>query len=275
MTQIGRSRSSFTVPVPGGGTPGSANQTIVTLGWAGRTDTGRVRAANEDSYLARSPIFAVADGMGGHAAGGFASSTVVTRLAEAVGSAIVTPEDIDRSLRAAVADIERGIEGSDRSTGTTVTGAALTVLGGEAYWAVFNIGDSRVYLYAAGRLTQLTIDHSVVQELVDAGMISRDEAESHPHSNVITRAVGFNDVPVPDYRLIPVLAQSRLLICSDGLTKEVTDTTIAGILADGESAESAASALLAAALDHGGRDNVTAIVVDVLSIVGADVVASI
>lgn len=273
MTQIGRSRSLFAVPVPTAGGRRAAADTIVTLGWAARTDTGRIRAANEDSYLAKSPVFAVADGMGGHAAGDFASASVVTRLAEAAIGTLVTPEDIDRSLRAAVADIERGTEGSDRSTGTTVTGAALTVLGGEPYWAVFNIGDSRVYQYAGGRLTQLTVDHSIVQELVDAGVISRDEAETHPHSNVITRAVGFNDVPVPDYRLIPVVADSRLLICSDGLTKELTDAGLLSILAGGAGADVTAEALVDAALGNGGRDNVTVVIVDVLSVVPAEAVA--
>lgn len=263
MTQIGRSRSSFAVAVPA---QAASAQTLVTLGWAARTDTGRVRAANEDSYLARAPLFAVADGMGGHAAGGFASASVVNRLAEAATGSLVSPDEIDRSLRAAVADIERGIEGSDRSTGTTVTGAGLTVVGGEPYWAVFNIGDSRVYHYAAGRLTQLTVDHSVVQELVEAGIITPEEAESHPHSNVITRAVGFNDEPVPDYRLIPVTAQSRLLICSDGLTKELTDAGLLAVLAGRASADLTAEALVEAALGNGGRDNVTAVVVDVLAV---------
>ncbi|PPG55112.1 serine/threonine-protein phosphatase [Rathayibacter sp. AY1E9] len=266
MTQIGRSRASVTVPVSAWSS--DAPSAEVTLGWAARTETGHVRSANEDSYLAKSPLFAVADGMGGHAAGEVASDAVVSRLSTAALGATVGAEEIDRALREAVGDIARQSHTADVGTGTTVTGIALTVVGGEPYWSVFNIGDSRVYLSVAGTLVQLTVDHSIVQELVDAGLISRDEADVHPHSNVITRAVGFHEAPVPDYRLVPVLAGSRMLICSDGLTKELTDAGVGHLLSGTGSAQEAADALVDAALDNGGRDNVTVIVVDVLAVTG-------
>ena len=130
---------------------------------------------------------------------------------------------------------------------------------------VFNIGDSRVYRFERNELEQVTIDHSVVQELVDAGVIAAEEAEEHPDSNVITRAVGFHDDPLPDFWCIPLRAGMRLLICSDGLTKELGDERIRLHLAAGMPADETASALVDAALAAGGRDNVTVVVVDVLA----------
>jgi protein phosphatase len=113
-------------------------------------------------------------------------------------------------------------------------------------------------------LSQLTTDHSIVQELLDAGAITPAEAEVHPHSNVITRAVGFNEDPVPDFSLVPVVAGTRLLVCSDGLTKELTEHGIRHFLGSGDTVLEAAGALMDAALGNGGRDNVTVIVLEVL-----------
>lgn len=236
----------------------------VVLSWAALSDKGYRRAANEDSLIARSPLFAVADGMGGHTAGDFASAAVVTRLAEQVGEDFVGTEQVNEALRAAVDDIGKGVGKTDLGTGTTVTGVGLAWVDGAVCWLVFNIGDSRTYQLLDGVLTQLTLDHSIVQELLDAGAITPAEAEVHPHSNVITRAVGFNEDPVPDYSYIPVVAGARLLACSDGLTKELTEHGIRHFLTEGESALDAAGALMDAALGNGGRDNVSVVVVDVL-----------
>ncbi|MFJ3392381.1 PP2C family protein-serine/threonine phosphatase [Leifsonia aquatica] len=259
MTQIGRSNRRHTVAVPG--TPDAR----ISLAWAALSDKGYRRSVNEDSLLARSPIFAVADGMGGHTAGDFASSAVVTRLAEQVSNEFVGEESLTGALRSAVGDMGRGVGHTDLGTGTTVTGAALTLVDGSPYWLVFNIGDSRVYSYRDGTLEQLTVDHSIVQELLDAGAITPAEAEVHPHSNVITRAVGFNEDPVPDFFLFPIVAGSRLLVCSDGLTKELTEHGIRYYLGEGSSPLDAAQQLMDAALGNGGRDNVTVVVVDVLA----------
>ncbi|HEY5224185.1 MAG TPA: protein phosphatase 2C domain-containing protein [Microbacteriaceae bacterium] len=258
MTQIGRSSRRHTVRVPG--TDGGE----VVLSWAALSDKGYRRAANEDSVIARSPLFAVADGMGGHTAGDFASAAVVTRLAEQVGEDFVGGDQVNEALRAAVDDMGRGVGKTDLGTGTTVTGVGLALVDGAVCWLVFNIGDSRTYQLLDGVLTQLTLDHSIVQELLDAGAITQAEAEVHPHSNVITRAVGFNEDPVPDYSYIPVVAGARLLACSDGLTKELTEHGIRHFLIEGESALDAAGALMDAALGNGGRDNVSVVVVDVL-----------
>ncbi|MFE4469243.1 PP2C family protein-serine/threonine phosphatase [Leifsonia sp. NPDC056824] len=259
MTQIGRTNRRHTVVVPGGA------DARISLSWAALSDTGYRRSVNEDSLLARSPIFAVADGMGGHTAGDFASTAVVTRLAEKVRVDFVTETSLTEALRDAVDDMGRGVGQTDLGTGTTVTGIALTLSDGSPYWLVFNIGDSRVYSFRDGTLEQLTVDHSIVQELLDAGAITPAEAEVHPHSNVITRAVGFNEDPVPDYFLFPIVAGSRLLVCSDGLTKELTEHGIRYYLGEGNSPLDAAQQLMDAALGNGGRDNVTVVVVDVLA----------
>ncbi|WP_395243613.1 PP2C family protein-serine/threonine phosphatase [Agromyces sp. MMS24-K17] len=258
MTQIGSGNVRHRVTLPDGAT--------VTMSWAAITDTGHRREVNEDSYVAQAPVFAVADGMGGHAAGDFASAAVVTRLAEYGGRPVIGTPEIDDALRLAVQDMDRVVGVTDEGSGTTVTGVALGEVAGEPAWLVFNIGDSRVYRLVGGVLEQLTVDHSVVQELVDAGQITRDEADTHPHSNVITRAVGFHEAPVPDYRAIAVEPGTRLLICSDGLTKELTSYGIRHFLVGGQKPERAAHDLVEAALGNGGRDNVTVLVVDVLAV---------
>ena len=216
------------------------------------TDTGLRRAHNEDSLIAEPPLFAVADGMGGHAAGDVASAAVVTRLSEVPLRQLPRKRCDRQALRAATADIALALDEEDLGVGTTVTGVALTVQGTGVYWTVFNVGDSRVYLFENGELSRLTVDHSVVQELVDSGVISPEDAESHPRSNVITRAVGFNLEPVPDYWMLPVRPAVRLLLCSDGLTKEVKEKEIRRHLAAGQDAERTADALVAAALAAGG-----------------------
>ena len=258
MTEIGGSTVSYELSLP------NRADGIIRLTWAAATDRGHRRSANEDSYVAQSPIFAVADGMGGHSAGDLASAAVVTRLAEVIGDGFATTSAIDRALVKATSDIEIVGEGSELGVGTTVTGVVLTLQGGEPYFSVFNIGDSRVYQFEHGELRQVTVDHSVVQEMVDSGLIDRAQAEHHPDSNVITRAVGFNMPPAADYWMLPMRPGFRLLICSDGLTKELGDERLRFHLAAGVGARQTAHALVDAALAAGGRDNVTCIVLDVV-----------
>jgi protein phosphatase len=258
VTEIGASNSSFGVAIPG------ADSAQLRISWAAATDRGLRRAANEDSYVARSPVFAVADGMGGHSAGDLASAAVVERLAELLTDDFVTARGIERALHKATADITAIAADSPLGVGTTVTGAALILQEGEPVFAVFNIGDSRVYCFDRNELFQITVDHSVVQEMVEAGALTRDEADHHPDSNVITRAVGFNARPVPDFCLVQLHAGLRFLMCTDGLTKEVSDDRIRMHLAAGLTTVETVSALIDAALAAGGRDNVTAIIVDIL-----------
>lgn len=260
MTQASPGFSGHTVTVMG------RSGSTVTLAWAALTDTGLRRTANEDSYVANAPVFAVADGMGGHLAGDLASAAVVTRLAERDGVGPLEPSEVTDALRAAVEDMREGLGITDNGTGTTVSGIAIAERDDSLAWLVFNIGDSRVYRLEQGILEQLTRDHSVVQELMDAGHITSDEADVHPHSNIITRAVGFHEDPVPDFRLLSLRAGARFLICSDGLTKELTNYGIRHFLLANPKPADAAEQLVEAALGNGGRDNITVIVVDVVAV---------
>jgi serine/threonine protein phosphatase PrpC len=235
----------------------------IELSWYGLTDVGLRRDNNQDSFVVAPPLFAVADGMGGHAAGEVASAAVVRRLAELGGDELVSVDDLSERLIDAIEDIELEVGEAGLGAGTTVTGA---VFGGDVdspSWTVFNIGDSRVYQYFKGALSQITVDHSVVQHLIDTGAITPEEAEVHPHANVITRAVGFNEDPIPDTVGLALIPGQRLLICSDGLTKELTDLGVQHFLSQARTAEEAAKLLMSQALGNAGRDNVTAVVIDV------------
>lgn len=262
-----RGRDAVRERLPLGGEAGLE----VELSWAALSDVGLRRENNQDSYVTVPPLFAVADGMGGHTAGEIASEAVVRRLAELGGSRPVSDDDIESALGDAVEDIEIDAGESELGTGTTVTGVVLGSDPERPSWRVFNIGDSRVYQYLGGELTQLTVDHSVVQHLLDTGAITPEEAEYHPHANVITRAVGFNEPPSPDFTDLPMVPGQRLLICSDGLTKELTELGISHFLGAAATVGEAAQSLVQQALDNAGRDNVTVIVIEVHAVGGATV----
>ena len=240
------------------------------LAWAGATDRGRRRENNQDAFLAHFPLFVVADGMGGHAGGEIASQSTVDRLRAVVDGGEVTTTAIEGALEQAVADIHSHPETTDEGTGTTLTGAFIDHEDGTARWVVLNIGDSRVYLARDDRLVQVTTDHSVVQELIASGKISPEEADGHPYSNVITRAVGASELIPPDYIAVDLQGEDRLVICSDGLTKELTDYGILHFLRENSDPAAAVDAMLEAALENGGRDNVTLIVVRVDVVDDAD-----
>jgi protein phosphatase len=218
---------------------------------------------NQDSYVVIPPVFAVADGMGGHAAGEVASEAVVRRLAALGGDEAVRRSDLEQAFAQAIEDIELNVEDAELGTGTTVTGLLLDVDAEQPSWTIFNIGDSRVYQLFKGALSQLTVDHSVVQHLIDTGQITEAEAEIHPHANVITRAVGMGEDVTPDYGQLALIPGQRLLICSDGLTKELTDAGIQHYLSEAATAKEAAEVLVHRSLGNAGRDNVTVIVIDV------------
>ncbi len=257
MTRIGDDGTEVHVALTG-------HDEDLVLSWAARTNVGHRRAANEDSVVVGLPIFAVADGMGGHAAGDRASAAIATRLSKETGPFAELPA-IEQAFIDAGAEIDALAEGIPLGVGTTVTGAALVFDQPEPSFLVFNIGDSRVYRFERNELSQVTVDHSVVQELVDAGLIAAADAENHPESNVITRALGFHDEPLPDIWRVPARTGMRLLICSDGLTKELSDERLRLHLAAGMPAGETASALVDAALAAGGRDNVTVAIVDVIA----------
>ena len=234
----------------------------LTLTWAAVTHKGRRRDTNQDAVLAGYPLFIVADGMGGHIGGEIASASTVDRLRSLVDGD-VSPKTIEKALSRAVKDIASHPETTDDGTGTTVTGVFLDASQPTPHWVTLNIGDSRVYLLRDGTIDQITTDHSVVQELVAAGRLSPEEAENHPYGNVITRAVGPSDGVTPDYVRLDVVDGDRFVICSDGLTKELTDYGIQHFLTENPDPADAVSAMLEAALENGGRDNVTIIVLDV------------
>jgi PPM family protein phosphatase len=240
----------------------------VALAWGAATDTG-MRSENQDSFLVRPPVFAVADGMGGHAAGRQASAVAAERLArtaEAVADGpALTVEALREALHDADDDIRRAATslGDARGMGTTVAGVALVEADGQPCWAVFHVGDSRVYRLSADGLEQLSTDHSVVQELVDMGMITADAAAVHPQRHLVTRALGVGPAAQADIALLPVEPGQRFLVCSDGLTGELRDEEIAELLTRAPGAEAAAEELVRTAAGRGASDNVTAVVVEV------------
>lgn len=231
---------------------------------AGASHVGRVRTLNEDSLVVvEGVVYAVADGMGGHAAGEVASRIAVDRLAELGGSPGLRPGDITTAIAEAnelilMSSLEHP---ERRGMGTTVSGIAVVPVGGAAHWAVFNVGDSRVYRFADDVLTQVTTDHSEVEELVAAGQITGEQARSHPNRNVITRSLGTSPGPKADLWVFPPRPIECFLICSDGLTGELDDDQIATVLREIPDADTAASALIQAAVDAGGSDNITVVVV--------------
>jgi protein phosphatase len=226
------------------------------------TSVGRVRRVNEDSYLAVPPIYAVADGMGGHGSGDVASRLAVEVLARSVMLRPLFTEAVLHALEEANRVIVEH-DGPNRM-GTTVTGlAGLETMGGDRLM-VFNVGDSRVYRLGADRIEQLTVDHSEVQELVLAGVLTPEQARTHPRRNVVTRALGGGLELVADHWLVPATGGDRFLICSDGLFGELPDEAMAPLLAIADP-QRAAETLVAAANDAGGHDNITALVVDIQS----------
>lgn len=226
---------------------------------------GAVRALNEDACLVGTHLAVVADGMGGHARGDVASKLTIDAFRPLAGRSDLTPDDVRRAVAAAndalLADTRDHPERD--GMGTTVTGMALVEHFGSPHWLVFNVGDSRVYRLDDGGLRLLTHDHSEVQELVDAGRLTDAQARLHPLRNIVTRSLGTDPAPEADMWVFPPNPGDAFLLCSDGLTNEVDDAGILDIWRnrDSASAERAADRLVTAAVDAGGRDNVTAIVV--------------
>ncbi len=231
------------------------------------TDVGLVRDVNEDSYLADPPVFVVADGMGGHDGGDIASRIVVEEFArivdedyDALRGAEAVTEALHRCQRRLdeYGDTHRGSDGGRWRGGTTAV-VALVV---EDHWLLANLGDSRIYAFGDSGLVRVSTDHSVVQELVDSGMITEAEALVHPERHIVTRALGGPDALDPDlFRISPVDAV-RVLLCSDGITGMLPDSEIEAILAAHDDPRKAADQLVTAANAAGGIDNSTVIVVD-------------
>ncbi|MFL6250962.1 MAG: Stp1/IreP family PP2C-type Ser/Thr phosphatase [Actinomycetes bacterium] len=235
------------------------------LVFAAATDVGRMRKNNEDSYLSAEPVAAVADGMGGHSAGEVASAIAIEELA-ALGergpweNETAATDDLKQAILRANRRI-RGMAASDRKlNGMGTTLVALLEDGDMVH--VANVGDSRGYLLRQGELSQVTVDHSLVQELVDDGRLSPKDAERHPQRSVITRALGIDPEVEFDLFTYKLQVGDRLLLCSDGLSDVVEPTQIRNVLLRVRSPQKAARQLITVANEQGGPDNITVIVVD-------------
>ncbi|HVC70499.1 MAG TPA: Stp1/IreP family PP2C-type Ser/Thr phosphatase [Acidimicrobiales bacterium] len=229
------------------------------------TDVGRVRTVNEDRALEGTTLFAVADGMGGHAGGEVASAIAI----EALQTGFTRTPTTD-GLVAAVQEANRAVwqagvqDQALRGMGTTVVAAALVAMGEGDRLVLVNVGDSRAYRFHAGSLVQLSLDHSVAEELVARGELSEAEAAVHPHRHILTRALGVAPaVEVDVWDVVPVEGD-RFLLCSDGLTNEVVPDLITSVLATISDPKAAAEKLVSLANESGGNDNITAVVLDVL-----------
>jgi PPM family protein phosphatase len=223
-----------------------------------RTDTGRQRRANEDAKFARSPLFAVADGMGGAQAGEVASGVAIAALEPGLPEG---PGSVEERLAGLVADANEQIHELSRSDddhagmGTTLTAAYV----GERDVAIAHVGDSRLYCLRGERFERLTRDHSLVEELVQEGKLTPEEADEHPQRNIITRVLGPERQVLVDHMSWRAQPGDVYLICSDGLTSMVPEARVADILRAASGLRAAGQALVDAANDAGGRDNITVV----------------
>lgn len=233
---------------------------LLTIHAAGQTDVGLVRKANEDSILlmGEQSFWLVADGMGGHANGALASQTAVSgfkalQLSEDFDEAINEIAGRMHAVNSRLAHMNKTADAGQMGT------TAIALLVREDKFAIIWVGDSRAYIFRRGGLFQVSVDHTHVQDLVDEGILTADEAKDHPMGHVLTRALGVQDDVQVDVVQDVIEPGDRIILCSDGLTGPVSDTKIREIVARC-SAETAVTELIAAAYDGGAADNVTVIV---------------
>ncbi|CAB4331076.1 unannotated protein [freshwater metagenome] len=243
---------------------------MTRFAWGAASDTGRVRQANEDSFLVVDGLFAVADGMGGHQAGEVASHLALESLQSgftAAGTDVLvrSVEDANRIL------VERSTADPELAgMGTTLVAMALVEASGRDAIGVVNVGDSRLYLLSDGNLAQITEDHSLVATMERQGRLTAAEAAVHPQRNILTRALGIDGtVLVDSWEILPVIGD-RYLICSDGLFNEVDESRIAATLRRLADPNEASRELIRLANEGGGRDNITCVIVDVVDDAGRD-----
>jgi len=248
----------------------------VRFSCAARTDTGIVRSGNEDNYrmIADRGVFIVADGMGGHAAGEVASEMAVQIIARELGSLRgLTDEQAGERLRNAIIDANSAIfdrtltEHDKRGMGTTITSLILL----PQRYLIGQVGDSRAYLLRGDQLLQITKDHSYVQEQVDLGLLTPEQARVHPYSNVITRCIGANAEVVPDLYFGNLRPGDVILLASDGLTGMLEDPHLSVILSAEGGPQQWVDRLINEANRRGGLDNITAIVIRIEPDVPAEV----
>ena len=241
---------------------------MIQLDVGAATHVGRNpgRTNNEDRYLVADGLWVVADGVGGHAGGEVAAGLAVEIIGANFDAASSRPlASVIELANRAVWD-RAGSDPELHGMATTITAVALLERDGAAQLNVANVGDSRTYLLREGELTQLSVDHSQVEEMVRDGLISRAEAARHPYRHVVTRVLGMDSgVSVDTWDLTPATGD-RFLLCSDGLIDEIDDPSIAEMLKEGHPAQATVDHLVTAALDHGGSDNVTIVLVDVVAV---------
>jgi protein phosphatase len=230
---------------------------------AGLTDIGRVRESNEDHLLAEGDLFVVADGMGGSNRGALASRLAVDTVRDAFSNDQTADGLVAAVSAANEAVYQRRIEDpDDKNFGTTIAAVAMVADGDREMLVSVNVGDSRVYLFRDDHLQRLSSDHSRVGDLVRAGALSETEAKSHPERHILTQAIGVDAEVTPYVEQVIPANGDRILLCSDGLFNDLSSAEISRHLTAGD-AEAAASILVAAAIEAGGEDNITAVVVDV------------
>jgi len=245
------------------------------LKWGATTDVGMVRQQNEDAFHAEENLYIVADGMGGHNAGEVASALAVSTVRSGARMGIRSADQFRELVQQAnTAIYTASLDDSTQSgMGTTFTGVAV-IPGEEPRILIANVGDSRTYLFRSGALTRLSVDHSYVQELVNEGIITPEEARIHPRRNIVTRAMGIDRSVQVDVFSHLVRTGDRLVLCSDGLVDEVADIDIARVLTEHTDPQDTAEALVLVANAQGGRDNTTVIVLDILDDISAPIVFS-
>ncbi len=243
------------------GQDGDTPMTTLTPGSA--MDQGQVRPTNQDALLVSAPLFAVADGMGEAPRGEVASQLALDTL-QARFTDPPTAEALAQAVREAAravwqqASADPALEGM----GTTLTAVAVLQSPGQTRLAVASIGDSRAYLFQDGQLSQLTHDHSVVQNLIDAGEVPQEHWRTHPQRALLTRALGMAPVAEPDITLPALAGDARVLLCTDGLTSQADDTQLAAVLSSVSDPEQAAAELVQLASHNGGTDNTAVIIID-------------
>ena len=243
----------------------------LTVKHAGLSDRGRVRESNEDNWAAdpKQGLYIVSDGLGGQFAGALASKVVVESLPELIRERLADTEDlaephVAEQLRAILCHLsEQVYEQTHGEPGLEGMGATVVLaLIRNSKALVAHMGDSRAYRLRSGQLEQLTKDHSLVQLLIDTGDISPEEAATHPARGQVTRSVGMEGEPLPEVQVTGVVPGDRLLLCTDGLTGMLPDGGIAAILKRRKGPRTTCKHLVQAALDAGGKDNITVVVVD-------------
>jgi protein phosphatase len=235
----------------------------MTIRFAARTDVGKVREGNEDSYLVREPVFVVADGMGGHLAGDVASQIAVDVITEETERGDGDKDALVSAIKRANAEIFEKSQNDPNLSGMGTTCTMVVVAGSEA--RVAHVGDSRAYILRDGTLTQLTDDHTLVNRMVKEGRLRPEDADRHPQRSIITRALGVDANVKVDYRTLQLKQGDRLLLCSDGLTSMISAGSIQRVLGEAADPEMAADDLVRLANDAGGEDNITVVIIDFAS----------